>query len=174
MDTLLQNGIDWIVAIQSLGNWLELPMEFFSFLGQENFFFLVLPLIYWSVDAQVGMRVALILATSNYLNSIFKVLLAAPRPYWVSARVEPLSVESSFGMPSGHAQNAAALWGVIAASAQKAGKRGAWVMALVLIFFIGFSRLYLGMHFVHDVVLGWLIGLAILFAFLKLWDPLAA
>jgi membrane-associated phospholipid phosphatase len=173
MDILIQNGIDWIVAIQSLGSWLELPMEFFTFLGQENFFFLVLPLVYWSVDAQVGMRVALILATSNYLNSIVKLLFAAPRPYWVSPRVEPLSVENSFGIPSGHAQNAAALWGMMAEGAQKAGKPWAWITALVLAFLIGFSRLYLGMHFVHDVVLGWLIGLAILFAFLLFWDPVA-
>ena len=45
MDFFLQNGIDWIVAIQSLGSWLELPMKFFTFLGYENFFLLVLPLL---------------------------------------------------------------------------------------------------------------------------------
>jgi membrane-associated phospholipid phosphatase len=171
VDTLIENGIDWIIAIQSLGSWLELPMEFFTFLGQENFFFLVLPLIYWSLDAGLGLRVAFILVTSNYLNSITKLIFASPRPYWVSARVEPLSVESSFGTPSGHAQNAAAIWGIMAAGVNR---RWAWIAALVLAFLIGVSRLYLGMHFVHDILLGWLIGLAILVAFLRLWDPVAA
>ena len=171
MDTLIENGIDWIIAIQSLGSWLELPMEFFTFLGQENFFFLVLPFIYWSVDAGLGLRVAFILATSNYLNSIIKLIFASPRPYWVSAHVEPLSLESSFGTPSGHAQNAAAVWGIMAAGVNR---RWAWIAALALAFVIGVSRLYLGMHFVHDVLLGWLIGLAILVAFLRLWDPVAA
>lgn len=171
MDILIENGIDWIIAIQSLGSWLERPMEFFTFLGQEDFFFLVLPLIYWSVDAGLGLRVAFILATSNYLNSIIKLILVSPRPYWVSARVEPLSIESSFGTPSGHAQNAAAGWGIMAAGVNR---RWAWIAALALAFFIGVSRLYLGMHFVHDVLLGWLIGLAILFAFLRLWDPVVA
>jgi membrane-associated phospholipid phosphatase len=174
MDILVENGIDWIIAVQSLGSWLALPMEFFTFLGNENFFFLVLPLVYWSIDAQVGMRVALILATSNYLNSILKLLFAAPRPYWISPRVEPLSVENTFGIPSGHAQNAAALWGIMAVGAQRAGYSWAWIAALVLAFLIGFSRLYLGMHFVHDVILGWLIGLGILFIFLRFWDPVAA
>src|SRR5919109_4277968 len=107
MDALIQNNIDWIVAIQSLGNWLELPMIFFTALGNENFFFLVLPLLYWSVDTGLGLRIALILATSNYLNSIVKLLFAAPRPYWISTQVDPFSVESTFGIPSGHAQNAA-------------------------------------------------------------------
>ena len=171
MDILIENGIDWIIAIQALGSWLELPMEFFTFLGQEDFVFLVLPLIYWSVDARLGLQVAFILVTSNYLNSIVKILFAAPRPYWVSTGVEPFSVETTFGAPSGHAQNAAALWGVLAAGVNRPW---AWIAALVLAFLIGFSRLYLGMHFVHDVFMGWLIGLAILFAFLRLWDPVAA
>jgi membrane-associated phospholipid phosphatase len=171
MDVLIQNGIDWIIAIQSLGSWLELPMQFFTFLGNENFFFLVLPLIYWSVDTGLGLRIAFILVTSNYLNSIVKVLFAAPRPYWVSANVEPLAVEHTFGIPSGHAQNSAAIWGMMAAGINK---RWAWIMAFALVFLIGFSRLYLGMHFVHDVVLGWLIGLTLLFVFLKFWDPVTS
>lgn len=170
MNILVQNGIEWILAIQSLGGWLRLPMEFFTFLGYENFFFLVLPLIYWSLDAKLGLQVAFILTTSNYLNSIVKMLFASPRPYWVSGLVEPLSVESTFGIPSGHAQNAAALWGMMAAHLRKPW---AWIVAAVLVFLIGFSRLYLGMHFLHDVLAGWLIGFSLLFAFMKLWDPVS-
>ena len=170
MDLLIQNGVDWIVAIQSLGAWLELPMQIFTFLGQENFFFLVLPLIYWSLDAGLGLRVAMILTTSNYLNAILKLLFITPRPYWVSSQVEPLSAESTFGTPSGHAQNAAAIWGTMAAGASDR-RRWAWVGAILLIFLVGFARLYLGMHFLHDVLAGWLIGLALLFAFLIFWDP---
>jgi len=171
MDDFIRNGIEWVIAIQSLGSWLKLPMEFFTFLGHENFFFLVLPLIYWSMDAGVGLRVAFILSTSNYLNAIVKVVFAAPRPYWVSPGVEPFSVESTFGIPSGHAQNSAAIWGMMAAGVNR---RWAWVAAFALAFVIGFSRIYLGMHFVQDVVLGWLMGLAILFLFLRFWDPVVA
>lgn len=174
MDALIQNGIDWIIAIQSLGSWLELPMEFFTFLGSENFFFIVLPLIYWSVDAGLGLRVAFILATSDSLKFVFKLLFAGPRPYWISPQVQALSVENSFGIPSGHAQDAAALWSTMAARAHRAGKRWVWIAAVALVFFIGFSRLYLGMHFVHDVIAGWLVGYAILLAFLRFWDPVAA
>ncbi len=170
MDIFIENGIDWIVAIQTLGDWLEPLMQFFTFLGNENFFFIILPLLYWSLDAGLGLRIALILATSNYLNAVAKLLFAAPRPYWVSAEVVPASLETTFGIPSGHAQNSAALWGIMAAWA---GKRWAWITALILTFLIGFSRLYIGMHFVHDVLLGWLIGFLLLFAFLRFWDPVA-
>jgi len=171
MDALIQNGIDWIVAIQLLGSWLELPMIFFTVLGNENFFFLVLPLLYWSVDPVLGLRIAFILATSNYLNSIVKLLFAAPRPFWVSAQVEPFLHENTFGIPSGHAQNSAAFSGIAAAWLNKPW---AWALALLLTFLTGFSRLYLGVHFVHDVVVGWAIGYVLLFLFVKFWDPVAA
>ena len=171
MDSLIENGIDWIVAIQSLGSWLELPMIFFTALGNENFFFLVLPLLYWSVDTGLGLRIAFILAASNYLNSIVKLLFAMPRPYWISAQIKPFLHENSFGIPSGHAQNAAAFTGIAAAWVKKPR---AWALALLLTFFIGFSRLYLGVHFVHDVILGWGIGYLLLALFTRFWDPVAA
>ena len=171
MNGLIQMGIEWIVEIQGMGNWLELPMRFFSFLGTQDFFFLVLPLIYWSVNAALGLRVAFVLLTSVAINSCAKLWFASPRPYWVSDRVIPLSAETSFGTPSGHAQNAVSVWGIIAAGIRKPW---AWITAGALAFLIGFSRLYLGVHFVHDVMVGWLIGIVVLWLFLRFWDSSAA
>jgi membrane-associated phospholipid phosphatase len=171
MDILTQNGIDWILAVQSLGAWLQPLMEFFSFLGTENFFLLVLPILYWSVDAALGLRVGFILITSIYLNGIFKLFFAAPRPYWVSDRVLPLAAEHTFGIPSGHAQNAVGVWGIIAAGSRKTW---IWMMAFALMLLIGFSRWYLGVHYSQDVILGWLIGALLLWAFLRFWDPVVA
>jgi len=171
MDFLIPLGVNWIIAIQSLGAWLEAPMKFFSFLGTENFFFLVLPLIYWCVDANLGIRVGFILITSSYVNNIFKLMFAGPRPYWVSAKVIPFSAESSFGVPSNHAQTAVGVWGMIASGVRK---QWAWGVALVLVFFIGFSRWYLGVHFPHDVFIGWLLGGILLWAFMQFWNPVEA
>ena len=101
MDILIQYGIDWIIAIQALGNWLEAPMKFFTFLGSDNFFYLVLPLIYWSIDASLGLKVGFILITSASLNSMVKLWFAGPRPYWVSEKVIPFTAENTFGVPQG-------------------------------------------------------------------------
>ncbi|HLF73497.1 MAG TPA: phosphatase PAP2 family protein [Anaerolineales bacterium] len=171
MEFLLQTGVDWVVAVQSLGGWLEAPMEFFTFLGLENFYLLVLPLLYWSVDAGLGLRVGVVLITSNALLFIFKLIFAAPRPYWVSAQVKALAAESTFGIPSGHAQNAVALWGIMASGSRR---RWAWIAAFTLAFLIGFSRIYLGVHFVHDVIAGWLIGGLLLWAIIAFWELVAA
>ena len=171
MDQLIQLGVQWIISIQSLGGWLEMPMRFFTFLGSDNFFYLVLPLIYWCINASLGMRIGFILITSASFNSMAKLWFAGPRPYWVSDKVIPFSAENTFGVPSGHAQNAVSVWGIMAAYIRKPW---AWITASVVIFFVGFSRWYLGVHFVHDGVLGWLIGSLILWLFIRFGDALKA
>ena len=171
MQTLIDSGIAFVIAMQSTGDWLIAPMRFFSYLGTEDFFFLVLPLIYWSIDSALGLRVGFILVTSSMFNYMGKLLFAGPRPYWASSHVRALWAETSFGIPSGHAQNAMSVWGIIAASRRRVW---VWVVAILLIFLIGFSRIYLGAHFPHDVFIGWLFGAVILWAFLRFWDPVAA
>lgn len=171
MQTLIDGGIAFVIALQGMGDWLIAPMRFFSQLGTEEFFFLILPLLYWSIDAGLGLRVGFILATSNIFNFAAKLLFAGPRPYWVSSHVRALWIETSFGAPSGHAQHAVAVWGVIAASLRKAW---VWAVCVAVIFLIGFSRAFLGAHFPHDVIAGWLIGAAVLWAFMRFWDSAAA
>ena len=51
MDGILNSGIPVILWFQSLGDWLLGPMKIFSFLGTEDFYLLVLPLVYWGYDA---------------------------------------------------------------------------------------------------------------------------
>ncbi len=171
MESILQNGIAFILAFQSLGSWLAAPMQFFSFLGSENFFLLLLPLLYWCVNADLGIRVGAILLFTGGLNDVLKLALHGPRPYWYSALVKALSAESSFGVPSGHAQTAAGIWGMLAARIQRPW---AWPVAIFIILMIGLSRLYLAVHFPHDVLLGWLLGALVLWVFLRWWDALAA
>ena len=172
MQIFIDSGIAFIIALQgAVGDWFIAPMRFFSYLGNEEFFLLILPLVYWSVDSALGLRMAFILLTSNLFNYIGKWVFTGPRPYWVSSHVRALwSTETTFGIPSGHAQNAMSVWGMIAAY----GKRvWAWAAALTLIFLIGFSRMFLGVHFPHDVLFGWLLGAAILWAFVRFWDPVS-
>jgi len=160
----------FVAAVQGLGGWLEVPMKFFSFLGSEEFYLLALPILYWCIDTGLGLRVGLILLVSAGLNDSLKMAFHTPRPYWFSASVKPLSAESSFGVPSGHAQNAVAIWGIAAAYLNK---RWAWLSAIMLMLLIGFSRLYLGVHFPQDVLVGWGIGALLLWGFTRFWSPVA-
>lgn len=161
--------MDANLILQGLGEWLMAPMSFFTFLGTEQFYLLIAPAILWCLDAGLGLRMGLGLSISVLVNSILKITFHAPRPYWVSERVLALAAETSFGAPSAHAQNAVVVWGLLAAWI---GKAWAWVAAALLMLMIGLSRIYLGVHFLSDVVLGWLVGALVLWAILLLERPL--
>jgi membrane-associated phospholipid phosphatase len=161
METWLIWGIPIIVALQSAGEWLLAPMQLLSFLGSEPFYLLVMPAVVWCLDAAVGLRMGLVLLTSGLLNNIIKLVFGWPRPYWVSDQVQGLAHESTYGLPSGHAQNALAMWGALAIALRR---RWATVVLGILIFLISLSRLYLGVHFPSDVLAGWAIAAILLLA----------
>ena len=163
-------GIYIIASFQSI-TWLVSPMAFFSFLGSEEFFLFVLPLLYWCVDTALGLRVGLILLFSTLLNDVFKILLSDPRPFWYSTEVKAFANETTFGIPSGHSQSAVAVWGMVA---YYLNRPWVWFTSIAVMFLIGLSRIYLGVHFPTDVLAGWFIGGILLFCFIKYWDPVAA
>jgi membrane-associated phospholipid phosphatase len=152
---------------QSLGGWMQTPMLAITALGYEEFFVLLLPTLYWCFDQMIGFRVGLMLLLGNTFNNFFKFLFHTPRPYWVSESVRSLSHETSFGLPSGHAQIAATVWGWLAVEVRKRWFR---IAALVIILLIGLSRIYLGVHFLSDVLLGWILGGLLVWAF-GAWYP---
>lgn len=157
-----------IQFFQGLGEWLVPIAKFFTFLGFEEFYLLIMPAMYWCIDTVVGTRLALMLVATTSLNGVLKLAFHSPRPFWVSSEAQALSSETSFGIPSGHAQNAFALWGTWAGSLRKFG---IWIIAGFVILMIGLSRLILGMHFPIDVLLGWIFGALLLWVFLSLEKP---
>jgi membrane-associated phospholipid phosphatase len=169
MDNILNAGLQIIVWFQSLGSWLTPVMKFFTFLGSTQFYLIVAPLILWCIDATLGIRLGLFLMINAMVNTALKVAIHGPRPYWYSNSVKALgSAETSFGAPSGHSQNAVVVWGTIA---DRIKTRAAWIVAIVIMFMIGISRIYLAVHFPHDVLLGWFFGAIILWVLLHFEKP---
>lgn len=170
METIFNLGIQIIHWIQSLGSWLTPFMKGFTFLGNDQFYMLVAPAILWCIDSTLGLRVGIFLMINGMINTALKVAIHGPRPYWFTTDVKVLgSIENSFGAPSGHAQNAVVVWGGLA---QGVNKRIGWIIAILLMFFIGLSRIYLASHFPHDVLLGWLFGAVMLWLLLYLEKPI--
>jgi membrane-associated phospholipid phosphatase len=171
METIWKIGITWNIFFQNLGSWLKTPMEVFSLFGTENFFLLLLPALYWCMEASIGLRVGIILLLSTSVNDALKMAFHGPRPYWYSTDVIGYASETSFGVPSGHAQIAFGVWGMLATSIRN---WWGWLIAIIVILLIGISRLYLGVHFPHDVILGWLMGALLLWLVLRFWKPVTA
>jgi membrane-associated phospholipid phosphatase len=160
----LEQEIAFILYLQTY-TWALPFMRLATALGTFEFYVAVLPAVYWCFDSRLGFRLALILVTCRGLNDILKIAFHSPRPYWVSSEVTAYGSYSTFGIPSGHSQDAVCVWGFLAGYFR--GIR-AWSAALAMIFMIGLSRIYLGVHFPRDVVAGWGIGALILAAFLLL------
>jgi len=94
MDTWLLWGTPVVIGLQSLGTFLVTPMKLLSFLGTEDFFLLVMPAMVWCVDAALGLRMGLVLLTSASFNSLLKLTVGWPRPYWVSDQVTAYAYEA--------------------------------------------------------------------------------
>ncbi|HMA35648.1 MAG TPA: phosphatase PAP2 family protein [Chloroflexia bacterium] len=125
-----------------------------TFLGSEDAIFVLLAAIYWCVNRTLGLRLGLVFLGSQYLNEVLKDLVQEARP---GPPIHPLLADTAPGAawPSGHAQNTAAGLGTLAALRRRAWL---WVLVVALVFLIGLSRLYLGVHWPIDVLSGWLIG----------------
>jgi membrane-associated phospholipid phosphatase len=170
MDIAYQWQINLIAALQTVGV-LELPMKAFTFLGSEEFFLLLLPLAYWCIDMSFGARLAVMLIGANGLSGLLKLALHGPRPYWISQRVRPLVFEYSYGLPSNHALVATTVWGFMAVHIRRTGW---WIVLIAVILLISLSRLFLAMHFVTDVLLGWALGALLLALYSRYEKPAVA
>jgi len=108
---------------------------------------------------------------SNGVKTSLKFAFNSPRPYWHDPGVKPFAAETSFGMPSGHSQDAVIAWGIVASWI---GKTWSWVVAIIMMFIIGISRIYLGVHFPSDVLVGWVVGALLLWGILRYEKPILA
>lgn len=132
MDALLAWETNLVLAFQSVYG-LDGIMSAFTFLGNEEFFLFVMPLLYWCLNAGLGARTAVMLIASNGLADLLKLSFALPRPYWIDQRVTAFTTEVSYAQPSSHTMNATAVWSFLAAQARR---RWAWPAAIVLIVMI--------------------------------------
>jgi membrane-associated phospholipid phosphatase len=165
MEAIWQWGLEFIRTVQLVhGPALDAVFKGITFMGEEEFFLILLPLILWCVDFAVGARLALVFLLSAYTNAGLKDLFAHPRPFELDPTVK-LHKAEGYGLPSGHSQSAVVVWGTIAAGFRRTWL---WVVAVLLMVLVGFSRIYLGVHFPTDVLGGWAVGAVYLMGCLAL------
>jgi len=155
-------------AIQSIHNPnIDVFFILLSFLGSEPTYIVSIAVFFWNVDKRFGFRLAVLFLTSMALNGLLKDVFHTQRPIG-QAGVRSLYLSSATGnsFPSGHSQGATTFYPYVW---RRWRQQKVWLgIGLFMIIGIGFSRLYLGMHWPGDILGGYLLGSLMVLMFERL------
>lgn len=133
-------------------------------LGSPAFLISLGAILCWRLAARGRMRAAIVVAVAvlgaEAFDGVLKLILKRPRPEAFFGFAEPLS----YSFPSGHSVESCCFYGVMAAILaanvrSHARKAAIWTTAGLLAAAIGFSRVYLGVHYPTDVLGGFAAGI---------------
>ena len=152
--------------------WLNPIVMFITSLGNSGIIWIILGLVLvcFKKTRRAGILSLLCLIVAWLVNDfILKEIFARTRPYEVIEGLTHLGkAEGSFSFPSGHTNASfAAAFGLTAGF----GKKGAW--SYVLATLIAFSRCYVGVHYLTDILAGMIVGTVMAFVAYKLFEYLA-
>lgn len=147
--------------------WAELFFRGVTVLGSEYFYVVLIAIWFWAVDKRDSILAVFVLIVSFVSNYWLKIIFKNPRPpvtNWLSG-----VHASNYSLPSAHAQNSVVMWGWVGLKS-----RSWWmgVLSLALIGLVGLSRVYIGVHWLGDVVAGWAVGILLLIALWRLEEPI--
>lgn len=134
--------------------------------GEEIVLIGILGFLYWGYKKEYGRYIGINILTALIWATQLKSIFLRCRPYLCHEGIEcrkPFSTEADitnlsaqgYSFPSGHSTNAVAAYGSLAAYKNNSIL---WVLAVIMTFLIGSSRMVLGMHYPTDVLCGWAVG----------------
>lgn len=166
----LSPQIDYLLWLQNIRTNLS-PIFDTIFLNITSFGEVFIPtllisIIYWCVDSEAGIYLFSLNSLGLMFIQFLKTTACVYRPWILSDKIKPVeaavAMAKGYSFPSGHTIISATSWGGFAFLLRK--KRIISTLIVLFILLIGFSRNYLGVHTPQDVVVGFLLGLILVFA----------
>lgn len=159
-------------AVEDMSPNLTIVMKGITHLGDPIviIIFCLVLLIVPKLRKSIALPIYMAIISSAVFNTLLKHIFARNRP-----NILQLISESGYSFPSGHAMNNAALYTMLILLIWRCTKNTSLKLILssicvVLTILIGYSRVYLGVHYACDVLGGWLLGFALsMFAYF-IWD----
>lgn len=137
-------------------------------LGEETAFLVLALIFFWCVDKRRGYFLMAVGFTGTILNQFTKLLFRVPRP-WVkdpdfTILEQAREAADGYSFPSGHTQFAVGTFGSICATDRKKWIKGICIAFMIL---VPFSRMYVGVHTLSDVLVGAGMALALVWLMKK-------
>ncbi len=157
------NNIEWVLPLRS--ECLTPIMKLITDLGLPLYLIMMLFLSvgYWIWRKKTFRHLIILVMFTIVINFTLKALVKDPRPpsmYW-------LAHADLYGFPSGHAQLAVVIW---LGLAYELKRLWGWIICSFITLAVCFSRLYLGVHDLNDVIYGALFGAITLILFYRYKD----
>ena len=145
-----------------------------SLFGETTIMIILISMVYWCLDKKLGQYILLCQAGADLVNGLAKVIACVYRPWILDSRVQPVKEAipgaTGYSFPSGHVTTATTFFGgaALRGNFSKALK----ILLVICMLLVGFSRNYLGVHSVLDVIFGIIFTFIVLLIFSKLFDKL--
>lgn len=162
---ILSNNISWFdepvynFIISFKDYFLTDVMNIISFFASVTFLIVVCVIslisLLWKRYNSLFLIATLVLSSGS--NIILKAIFRRDRP----ELIRWLTTESGFSYPSGHSMASMAFYGAFLVLVKHSNIKTKWIIYIstgLLIFLIGVSRIYLGVHYPSDVIGGWAFG----------------
>jgi membrane-associated phospholipid phosphatase len=128
-------------------------------LGEETLAIALMAILFFGYKKQIGKKIMFFLLASLTLNNSLKFLLRLPRPIGevgvITLRAE---TATGFSFPSGHAQMAGTLYPSLIKVIKKQWYN---ILTVVIVILVALSRVYLGVHYPIDAIVGAFLGIAV-------------
>lgn len=162
--------LDIIKFIQQIrSTFLDTVMELVTQLGDQLAFIGIVLVIYWFFNKRIAFKLVFVFISSAVVNELLKGVFLRPRPYVEDISVGVGELTHGYAFPSGHAQNTGVISTVLYKNYGKSNKWLKWVLLAALII-VPFSRMYLGQHYLTDVLAGVIIGILLVISVAKVVD----
>ena len=155
--------------IQSIANpFFDFIFQLITICGEQVVLISIISIIYWTLDKKFGEYIAYAVLTSVLLNNTIKDIFKMKRPIGEEGiRTLREQKATGYSFPRGHTQSASSFYGAMAIYLKK---RVMYIIATVMIILVGFSRLYLGVHYPKDVIVGGILGVLTSLVCYKLYN----
>ena len=166
--------LDIIRGLQSIASdGLTFFVELITMIGEEYIAIFVLAVIYLLFNKRIAQKVIFEIAVAQSLNGLIKNFVKEPRPHTMANDVIDMRHAEGYSFPSGHSQMTGVWLNGLAIEIDKAKKiKWPYIVANVLLVLVMISRMYLGQHFLVDVICGGFLGVGCAFLISYLYDKL--